>query len=159
MSKFDSDPAQIASHADHIVARHVLCGMPQWQDAWTRARGDHARIQALHCCHLRLALCLSDARSRWATFLSISNAPFPSPNSPIPALSLCPPWTGSRVHGRPPPITPCYTSSPTMVANSSRATRLSLALLHPFSAGATYGGNLFPLCLCRKGEKRDLGLE
>ena len=31
MSKFGPDPAQIASHADHIVARHVFGGMPQWR--------------------------------------------------------------------------------------------------------------------------------
>jgi len=31
MSKFGPDPAQIASHADHIVARHMFGGMPQWR--------------------------------------------------------------------------------------------------------------------------------
>ena len=140
MSKFGPDPAQIASHADHIVARHVLGGMPQWQDAW-RARGDHARVEALHCCHHRLALCLSDARSRWATFLSISNVPFPLQTLLLPLSPSVRHGQEAELHGRPPPTTRCCTSSPTMAANSSRATRPSLALLHPFTAGATSGGN------------------
>ena len=42
MSKFGPDPAQIASHADHIVARHVLGGMPQRADT-SLVRGDHAQ--------------------------------------------------------------------------------------------------------------------
>jgi hypothetical protein len=45
MSKFGPDPAQIASHADHIVARHLLGGMPQRVDT-SRVRGIHARVEA-----------------------------------------------------------------------------------------------------------------
>ena len=45
MSRFSPDPVQIASHADHIVARHVLGGMPQRVDT-SRVRGIHARVEA-----------------------------------------------------------------------------------------------------------------
>jgi len=37
---------KFVSHAGHFAARHVLGGMPQWQDAW-RARGGHAELAAL----------------------------------------------------------------------------------------------------------------
>ena len=50
--------------------------------------GDHARVQTVHYCHLHLALCFSDAKCRWETFLPISNALFPSPSLSHPNLRI-----------------------------------------------------------------------
>ena len=61
MSKFGPKLTQIASHAYHFVARHVLGGMPRWQDAW-RARGSPTELAHHHWRRLACAFgcpCLS----------------------------------------------------------------------------------------------------
>ena len=57
MSKFSPESAQIASHADHFVVRHVLDKMPQRTTRVLDVATTNTE-RLLHCCHLHLALCL-----------------------------------------------------------------------------------------------------
>ena len=88
---------EIASHAGHFAARHVLEETPQRLDT-SLVRGDHAQRPHLHCCHHHLAF--SPSVPVWRSTRASPTSFTRLTRSLASLLALCSPWQSTAMDGR-----------------------------------------------------------